>query len=232
MKDQDHNPESTECDQLDQLLDASLAQYSQSEPLTGLEDRILARLEGTAAEPTPWWGAFFWQRWGWAVTAMVLVAGITAGMFFVTSPGDDIDYVGEGTAIEIKAGAPVETLTAALPPRIPPEVFRAAMPKVAAQLPNIAMLTEGPGGAGRGVQSEVRSEVRNEVFPAPAPLSEQERLALAYARIGERLPLASAIAPERGIRELEVPRLQLTPLKVEELEKPATDVRTNSNTSK
>lgn len=224
-------------DRLEELLDKSLAQYSQAEPLAGIEERIFARLQGAAAEPTPGWASLVWQRWGMAATAGLLVAGIALGGWLVTGPGEDIDYVGENTSIDVNSG-PVETATAALPPRIPAEAFRASPQKLAGMFAvnpvvrlQLAPAAESPSeAASSGVANSVP---REEVFPAPVPLSEQERLALAYMRMSQRLPVTMAAAvPEPGIRELEVPILQVAPLKVEELEKPAADANTNANTSK
>lgn len=197
MNEYEHNP-----DKLDQLLDDSLAEYSQAEPLAGLEDRILARLEHAAEEQVPWYEAAGWQRWGWALTAVVLAAGIALGMFLVTRPGEDIDYVADGETIEVKSG-PVEPQIAALPPRIPVEVIRRAFER--RPLPT-GLLASTPQVAGEEPAPNA------EVFPAPAPLSEQERLALSYARMS---PGLRVIRAEPGIKAIEVKPLEIAPLRVE-----------------
>lgn len=238
---------------LDQLLDKNLAQYSQVSPLAGLEERILARLDDAAAQPEPGFLArvtakvasgfgidaaepFAGQRLAGALTAVVLVAGIALGMFLVTRPAEDTQYVGQSDSIDVNAGNPVETATAPLPARIPQEAFRASTAKLAqlfAANPAKSVVRWGQSSA-PGVNEGAVVE-RHETFPAAAPLSEQERLALAYARNSQRSPVTATVAaaqPEPGIRELEVPMLQVTPIKVEELEKPAAAVSTTTNTSK
>ena len=178
-------------DNLDQLLDESLAQYSQTEPLAGLEERILTRLAQTPEEPVPWYTAWFTgPRLAWVLTAAAPVAGISVGMYMVTRPADDIDYVTE-EKIEVKGEAPVET--ADLPPRIPEEVLQQRAPRV-------TLMTEEP-------------VIRAEVFPAPAPLSEEELLAMTYARMSPGMKVIPAAEP--GIKELEVKPLEMAPLKVE-----------------
>ncbi len=180
-----------------------------------------------------------WQRWGVPVTAVVLVGGLVVGAWLVTSPGEDIDYVGENAEIEVNGGVPVETATAPLPARIPLEAFRASSEKLASLFGANPVVRLDPNAKVKGSEeptAEARAELSDEVsdvFPTPAPLSEQERLALAYARTSQQLIVATATAvPEAGIRELEVPSLQVTPLKVEELEKPGTDGSKTTNTTK
>ena len=191
MKDQGKDREQSP-DKLDQLLDESLAQYSQTEPLAGLEDRILARLAQTPEEPVPWYTAWFTSpRLAWVLTAAALVVGISVGMYMVTRPGEDVDYVGGNTTIQVKGEAPLET--ADLPPRIPKEVLQQRAPRV-------TLTTEEP-------------VIKAEVFPAPAPLSEEERLAMTYARMSPGMKVIPAAEP--GIKELEVKPLEMAPLKVE-----------------
>jgi hypothetical protein len=219
MDHQNHNPER---DKLDQLLENSLGQYSQSEPLTGLEDRILARLEDAAKTPQPaWWSAWFTApRLAGVVTALLLLAGLWLGMKLVTSPGEDIDYIGQNTTVEVDGGIPAETKIAQLPPRIPMEVIRKAFER--RPLPAGFLTLTQPS-------MPTLEPVKAEVFPAPAPLTEQERLAVAYARRTQQLLTAEVRLPEPGIREMEMAPVVIAPLQVEELEKKS---GTGTNTNK
>src|SRR5271169_5365271 len=56
-------------DEVDPILDDALAEYRDAEPLAGLEERVLRRLE-TTGEParSPWW------RWSTALACAALVA--------------------------------------------------------------------------------------------------------------------------------------------------------------
>lgn len=216
-------------DQLDALLDQNLAQYSQVSPLAGLEERILARLENAAAQPAPgfmarlmtkaalWVGLdagqpFAGSRLAGTVTAGLLVVGIGLGMFLVTRPGEDTDFVVEDT-IDVKSGGPIETATAPLPARIPQEAFRASTAKLAtmfAAKPLVRLAPSPDTGTIEGM------EIRQEVFPSPAPLSEQERLALAYARFAHGQEVAVK-APGPGLGELEVAPVAIPEIKIEGL---------------
>lgn len=237
-----HHPEDQQPADLDRLLDDSLAQYSQAEPLAGLEDRILARLERAPKEPREgfsWAAIAAWftpPRLAGAATALLLAGGIWLGVVMVTAPGEDIDYVGQDTTVDVKGGTPVETAIAPLPVRIPQEAFRASAPRIAeifAATPVFKLgeeptvrIPHSPAKDGREVAVSV--VVKEEVFPAPAPLSEQESLALAYARMSQRTEVASSL-PEDGVRKLEVELLELAPIKVEELERPAAEVRKDTD---
>lgn len=207
MNDAQHNP-----DKLDQLLDQGLAQYSQTEPLAGLEERILARLETAEEEPASWFG-FTWitgPRAAWTGAGLLLAAGIGLGMVLVTGPGEDIDYETPPIEVAVKsAKLPVETVTAALPQLLPlNNVPVSAMPKI----------------------EEPQTDVRASAFPAPAPPSEQEQLALRYARVNQGRDVAVLQLPA-GIRDLEVPPLQVAPLEMQSLETPVKSTGTNPTTS-
>ncbi|MEO5936657.1 MAG: hypothetical protein ABIP81_05540 [Terriglobales bacterium] len=226
-----------------------------AQPEPGLGSRVAAKVGSwlgvDPAEP------FAGQRLAGALTAVALVAGIALGMFLVTRPGEDTVYVGQNDSIDVAAGTPVEAATAPLPARIPQEAFRASTAKLAqlfganpvkpmvkfggsrkvagAEVAGAEIAGVEIAGAKIGKTEAGLNEARAEVFPAPAPLSEQERLAVAYARHSQRSPATATVAgtlPEPGIRELEVPMLQVTPIKVEELQKPGPAVSTTTNTSK
>ncbi len=206
-------------DPLDQLLDSGLKQYSSSEPLAGLEDRILARLElarnEAAHEPARW---FTVPRLAWSFAIIALAAGIALGMYLITRPGEDTDYYVEGgEKIDVPGGIAAETAHAPLPLQIP----LVNLPKF--KPPFVLTIPTAPA----------QVEVKQEVFPAPAPLSEQERLALAYA---QRPPVARPTAPEPGFKDIEVKPVDVTPLKVEALgtevkatESRSTDARTTES---
>jgi hypothetical protein len=203
MNDVKHNP-----DKLDQLLDQGLAQYSQAEPLMGLEERLLARLETAEEEPVSWTTWFTIPRAAWTTAGLLLAAGIGLGMFLVTGPGEDIDYEGEPVEIAVNVKAPVETVTSPLPGSI------ALINVPVSPMPQI---------------EETHSELRAAVFPAPAPPSEQEQLALRYARFNQQRDVAGVQIPA-GIRDLEVAPLEVAPLEMQTLETPAKSTSSNPTT--
>jgi len=210
------NDHKHDADKLDRLLDAGLSEYTQAEPLAGIEDRILARLESAGDAKARWYSAWTMQQWSAALTALVLVAGIGTGIYFVTRPGEDISYyVDGGETMDVKSGT-VQPETAPLPPSISQEVIRQAFERRTQPLFVPGLFPLEPTQPAAPPASETNEAVvKTEVFPAPLPLTEQERLALVYARIGR--PVEVVRAPAAEIKDIEVAPVAVAPLKVEAL---------------
>lgn len=138
--------------QLDQLLDSLLADYSDVEPRPGLETGLLANLR---AESFP---AVKNQRrvWRWFFATAGVVA--VAALLFVA-------YLSQTSSLP-----PPPTVKAAKPPVLLP-IRPLSVPDATRHLPR---LTVKPAPV---VNS---ADVRQEVFPTPVPLSEQEALMLRY----------------------------------------------------
>lgn len=138
--------------QLDQLLDSLLAEYSDVGPRPGLETRLLANLR---AESFP---AVKNQRrvWRWFFATAGVVA--VAALLFVA-------YLAQTSSLP-----PPPTVKAAKPPVLLP-IRPLSVPDATRHLPR---LTVKPAPV---VNS---ADVRQEVFPTPVPLSEQEALMLRY----------------------------------------------------
>jgi len=160
-------------DHLDELLDSALAQYSSAEPRPGLETRILAHVRqagATAPSPGRNW------RWLWAgamaaiaVVTIVFLAGRHPG---VTLPGNKVVQVPQ---------APVQVS--------PPH--QSGAPATVTNIPKHGRkMTVRP----HFETARLIREQRPSVFPTPSPLSEQEKLALAYAA---RTPKEELIAQIR-----------------------------------
>jgi hypothetical protein len=137
--------------QLDDLLDSLLSHYASAEPRPGLETRVLASIrQARRAEKVRWMGLGWW----WAVGAVTVV--VTAALIVFSSYGGRSHPVKK----QIQRAAQQRTIPA------PKGDF-------------------GPGRAiGRSVKHPRRqvhlAEVKKEVFPTPAPLSQQEKLLLRY----------------------------------------------------
>ena len=147
-------------DHLDELLDSALAQYSSAEPRPGLETRILAHVrEAGAAVASP---ARHW-RWLWA-GAMAAIAVAT----FVLLAGRHSHLPMPGNKVVQVPQAPVQVSP----------THQSGAPAIVTHVPK----------HGRKVAvsphfetARLMREQRPSVFPTPTPLSEQEKLALAYA---------------------------------------------------
>jgi hypothetical protein len=157
----------------EKLIDAHLEAPNTADPSLGFESRILAQLadqRATLKRPV------LWMVWASAAVAVTIIA-----ILFFARPVP-------------KKPARVESAKATAPARSVPAV---AVPHV----------DRSPLAAtGRSALKQPRHEavaaavnVRQEVFPAPSPLSEQEQLAFAYLR---GTPRSEVIAMSRPDPEL------------------------------
>ena len=139
--------------QLDDLLDRGLREYSQAEPRAGLEDRILANLR-TQPEPRRWW-----RIWVPVLAAAAVLAIVAALLLRPSRPQP-----------AVATHSPSQPRPAAtLPPQ--PAATAKAAPRHAAHMPRVV-----------AVKREPAPLPRQQTFPAPTPLTEQERLVLALLR--------------------------------------------------
>ncbi len=168
---------------VDKLLDAGLARYSATEPRPGLEQRLLAGLRA-AARPSRW---LDWRWVGALATAAVAVA-VLAVFFLRQQPLPE-----PPPPAVANAPAPVPVPTAAPSPEAV-QPSRMAKATVRRTTPNV---------------EQARAEApRLETFPAPAPLSEQERLLLLFARQAPQEAVLMAQARNRPTEPLGIAPLQ------------------------
>ena len=167
---------------LDQLLDSLLTTYSDVQPRPGLETRILATVRAQVPQPSRQWRvAWIWA--GAVITTLALAAILLVNYFNQTVP------------------PPPSLARVAQPPSAVPVIApvhtRVAQPPSAVQ-------------AGGGVAAAVVSDTRQEVFPSPAPLSEQERLLLGYLAGTPQQEVIAQSRPERPLID-ETPEGQPSP---------------------
>src|ERR1051326_1810210 len=131
-------------DRVNELLDRMLDAYSNVEPLSGLEQRILARLQSESPTRTPKPG-----RWLlWPITAVM-----TAGLLLALNLWK----------IRKLPAPPVPVAHVPMLPLIPAEVSRKNQTHEVPRASRRKMVVP-----------------HLPIFPAPAPLTEQEELLLAY----------------------------------------------------
>jgi len=159
---------------IDDMLDSLLANYSSAEPRPGLETRILANLksenprdaEGREAS-RGWWG-FKWLWAGAAVTALIVVGVLVRGKRHVAPPPNTV----------VQTVQPAVQQAVIPQPAVQQPMFQSPVPTFGV-LPAVRhrRKTLAPGS-----QQNVALawSQRPAVFPTPTPLSEQERLMLAY----------------------------------------------------
>lgn len=158
---------------LDEMLDAMLSAYSAVEPRPGLETRIVANVKEESAKRTSRW------RLGWMWTgAIATAAAVILLMTYFWRPQQ------RATVPQIATQAPQKTTPA-------PELQRKVTALSATSHPKHARPTVSP----TRVPNEV-SVVRQEVFPSPSPLSEQEKLLLRYLSRTPRQELIAQSHPD------------------------------------
>lgn len=178
---------------VDELLDSALARYRSAEPRPGLEERVLARLCADG-QPRPWPG------WAWRLAAGVAVLGtvVLAVLLRRTvhiTPGSP----GPNSSVEArKMNSPPSGLKAAfVEPIAKSHPTRRASAHLTRQLRS----------------QRVGAEPHKDVFPSPAPLSEQEELLLRYVREN---PAPVLMALQRATDALE--EIQIKPLEIPSLD--------------
>lgn len=171
-------------DQFDDLLDGALKRYGGVEPRAGLETRVMANL-AIAQSRAP--GR---RRWllGFAIAACACTA-LFIGVMSLRRPSRHvIDTAGEQTTPDVGTRSSVGTAaakTAELPTSRSPRRHRRSEPRSEARANPLASASP-----------------RLSQFPAPRPLSEQERMLKAY--VDEFPEEAALVAKEQAEREKEV----------------------------
>lgn len=145
--------------QMDEMLDSLLANYSSAEPRPGLETRILANLgeaERNKNYPASW--SFKWLWAGAVIAAAIILATVLIGGHrHVPAPTQ--------TIVQTPQPAPRQ-----------PEVQHILPPTTA----NTARHGHKPSVVERPQNTTLALSQRPPVFPTPTPLSEQEQLLLRY----------------------------------------------------
>lgn len=159
---------------LDEMLDAMLSAYSSVEPRPGLETRIVASVKEQAAKSTATWGF----RWTWAVAALATALVIAVYVSRIQTHRMEPQVA---TRPQPENSAPVWSIRSSPPPKI-----TESHPSTRRQGTQTARLT-------RPSADHVIS-IKQDVFPSPSPLSEQEKLLLRYLT---RTPRDELIAQSR-----------------------------------
>lgn len=165
-------------DDIDKLIDDSLATYSASEFPPGLEQRVLNRVRAVSSKPR-------FSIWRWAPVIPVLAAlflAVAIGRIYYMEVPDPPRIVWRGPEIPVISRAKAEP---ARPTRVQ-RVNRQSKP----QLP------------------------KQQTFPAPAPMTDEERAMVAFVQE----------APEHAYRMLaEIAKDSFEPMRIEDIQIPPLD---------
>lgn len=163
-------------------LDSALQQYSAAEPSPGMEVRILA-----AATP-PRRFVFALPRFAWAAAAALALCIIAIGIWQHRKPAEVAHAPAQPAAI---AQLPAALATPGIAPQPAPAVKR--LHKIPTQ------------------ELALREPPRQDQFPSPEPLSDQERLLLTYLRTTPREEVLVAVAQLQAEREEGMKRFNADP---------------------
>jgi len=145
---------------LDRTLDALLSAYSSAEPRPGLETRILAQVREASGRRKAW--SVRWMWIGAAFAAAVIVLAIYLSRPALRPQVPEI----------VRQPAPAEKIQPSPAPRIssPPTTETVGQKRDPQQ----------DKARNRRIGQSQLADLRQEVFPAPVPLSQQEKLLLRY----------------------------------------------------
>lgn len=155
--------------QINEMLDSLLANYSSAEPRPGLETRILANLRdaGSREASRGWWG-FRWV-WAGAVLAAMIVGGVLiSGKRHVSPPPRTVVQTVQPAVRQPTVEQPVihrPMVQSGVPAAVGSE-------RVIHRHKTLAPVPQQ--------NATLALNQRPAVFPTPTPLSEQERLLLSY----------------------------------------------------
>ena len=193
---------------VDELLEASLKQYRGEEPRPGLEMRILAgvrsreraaRLRGLA--------------WAVAACAGISAAVILALHFPPTRYRQPSPSTSGAQRAALQAGK-----TSPMPGSANSRIWSPRL--VQGQEPRTPKPPCGPKPSGGGPGVRATRPARPEQFPTPMPLTEQERLLLAYVASAAKPELVAGTNEKDGaaVGDLEIPEIKIAALEIKSLD--------------
>jgi len=184
---------------LEDLLGKGLVEYSAVDPRPGLESRILANIqEERSTTITPAWSFASWlspqMRWAGAVAVLILAAGLSWKLM----PSSSETNTQKPSQVITSAG------TETMDPEVRPALGTKNNPNTSHPRSVISPTTQYPTQTELAVAQE---PVRLAVFPSPSPLTDQEKLMLAYMKQTNRNELIaqSHIDPPLDIRTEDAP---------------------------
>lgn len=174
---------------VEELLEASLKRYRSEAPRAGLENRILAGVQASDHAAQR-------RRWVWvlAASAAALIVAVVV-LRFTSRPAPRIATVSPA------------------PQTVAP---RTETPKVVAVAPPVTHVPRQLSQPPRAATARLN---RPEQFPTPSPLTEQEKLLLAYVASAPRSELSTPVVGDQRIEPLQFPEIKIARIEIKELPK-------------
>ncbi|MFI5106075.1 MAG: hypothetical protein ACHP79_14210 [Terriglobales bacterium] len=176
-KDEQRKDKQDKDEKLDAMLDSLLSTYSSAEPRPGLETRILANLQEATAKKSLGWN----RNWIWAGAAAAAAAAILLAVYFSRPAPQAPQVVVTPPAPQIVAPTHTPPQESARQESTSQESTREAQPRAPHRQRSPEVLV---------------ADVRQDVFPSPSPLSEQEKLLFSYLRATPREELVAQSHPD------------------------------------
>ena len=163
---------------LEELLDRGLAQYAAVEPRQGLESRILTAVQAEQQPaPASSWLFASWVspqlRWAGALALSVVIAVVA----WTLRPGSSGNNAGN------PAHNPTTAANTANPPTAQPSL---GTQNISNTSPVRAVTSPAVQHSSQPVEIAQQQAARLATFPSPSPLTEQEKLMLAYLKHTDR----------------------------------------------
>ena len=165
---------------LDHLLDALLASYSDVQPRPGLETKVVAQLREHASQKRAWLWPWNWV-WAGAATAALATLIFIVRLERPVEPPQPLVIHADWSLLH-QPGSAVE------------------------QTPQVVKRTVQPHHREMVV---VAADTRPDVFPTPAPLSDQEKLLLRYLARTARHEIVAQSHPDEPVETAEPFLLQI-----------------------
>ena len=186
------------------LLEAALKSYSTGEPRAGLETRILAGVRSRQRAARR-------HMFAWAAAACAGIAILALTLHVHRAPlRRPTKYTSLAANENGAQRAPLQ------PAKAPANVPAMKMDDVGA-----ALVAAQGAHEGRPYKSlRASRSTRPEQFPTPMPLTEQEKLLLAYVRQAAQsgAPAEMNVADEAPLTDLQIPEITIAPLHIEPLD--------------
>jgi hypothetical protein len=179
---------------LHRWLDRALVEYGNTEPRPGLESRVLANLYAERERITAR------QRWFWALTLTATAAVLILAVWMESD-----------TALRTKIPAPMSASEQQAESK--QRAVETAKPDVFQQSRKIASPRADRNRTLHGVKAAAAPKLDR--FPSSQPLSEQERLLLAYLNQTPKEEVMLTIAKAKSNEDLRVKDLQIQSLENE-----------------
>ncbi len=177
-------------DRLDELIDTALAGYTDAEPLAGLEERVLRRIESV---PTPSrWRGWYSPRWALVLASLLVLLGIATRVRW--TPSAPIAETQTSEQRRSEAVAPNQTA----------KTVRAARPL--APVPPKARTRRNVSGS-LGLPKKER-------FPMDSPLTSEERALVRWStRAPEQMSqFLASLQEQRTEQPVSVEPIRIEPL--------------------